>query len=176
MDEADAANAAESAEHASAADGTHVVGLISDTHGLLRATVFAALAGVELILHAGDVGADDILDELATIAPVEAVYGNTDAPGRPRLAASIERTIGGLSIHVSHGHELGRPTPERLLAAYSADVIVYGHTHRQLVARAEGRLVVNPGAAGARRFDLRPTVARLTIAGGRAEVELVPLD
>jgi putative phosphoesterase len=176
MDDAHAANAAETSEQADAAGGTHVVGLISDTHGLLRATVFSALAGVELILHAGDVGADDILDELATIAPVEAVYGNTDAPGRPRLSAAIERTIGGLSIHVSHGHEVGRPTPERLLAAYAADVIVYGHTHRQLVARADGRLVVNPGAAGARRFDLRPTVARLTIAGGRADVELVALD
>jgi len=155
--------------------GVHVIGLISDTHGLLRPQVFDALAGVELILHAGDVGGDDILDELGAIAPVEAVYGNTDEPGRARLAAAIERTVGGVSIHVSHGHEVGRPTPERLLAAYSADVIVYGHTHRQLVARAGGRLVVNPGAAGARRFDLLPSVARLTVRGGTVDVELLPL-
>ena len=152
-----------------------VVGLISDTHGLLRADVFEALAGVALILHAGDVGEDDILDELAAIAPVQAVQGNTDAPRR-RLAKEIVREIGGVSLHVSHGHETGSPTPEKLLARYPQDVLVYGHTHRPLVARAEGRLVVNPGAAGPRRFDLVPSVGRLTIAGGRAEVEIVPLD
>ena len=155
---------------------THVIGLVSDTHGLVRPQVHDALAGVELILHAGDVGGDAILDELAIIAPVVAVYGNTDEPGDPRLAASIDRTIGGVTIHVSHGHELGSPTPEKLLARYAADVIVYGHTHKQLVVRADGRLVVNPGAAGARRFKLEPSVARLTIANGQADVELVPLD
>ncbi len=155
--------------------GTHVIGLISDTHGLLRPEVHPALAGVGLILHAGDVGDDEILDELELIAPVQAVYGNTDAPGRYRLAATRTVEIGGVKIHVSHGHELGQPTPEALLSAYAEDVIVYGHTHRQLVVRADGRLVVNPGAAGARRFNLRPSVARLTIRGGRAEVEIVTL-
>jgi uncharacterized protein len=158
-------------------DGSsHVIGLISDTHGMVRASVHGALAGVELILHAGDVGGDAILDELALIAPVLAVYGNTDVPGDPRLAASIERTIGGVAIHVSHGHELGSPTPEKLLERHAADVIVYGHTHKQLVVRADGRLVVNPGAAGARRFKLEPSVARLTIADGQIDVELVPLE
>ena len=157
-------------------DGSsHVIGLISDTHGMVRASVHDALAGVELILHAGDVGGHMILDELEVIAPVLAVYGNTDAPVDPRLAATIDREIGGLRVHVSHGHELGSPTPEKLLERYSADVIVYGHTHKQLVVRAGGRLVVNPGAAGARRFKLEPSVARLTIVNGRAEVELVPL-
>ena len=155
--------------------GAHVIGLISDTHGLLRAEVHQALAGVELILHAGDVGGDEILDELALIAPILAVYGNTDATIDPRLQASIELTIAGVSIHVSHGHELGSPTPAKLLERYAADVIVYGHTHQQLIARAGGRLVVNPGAAGARRFKLEPSVARLTLAGGAADVELVPL-
>jgi putative phosphoesterase len=153
----------------------HVIGLISDTHGMVRASVHDALAGVELILHAGDVGGDAILDELEVIAPVLAVYGNTDVPFDPRLTESIEREIGGARVHVSHGHELGSPTPEKLLERYAADVIVYGHTHKQLVVRADGRLVVNPGAAGARRFKLEPSVARLTIIGGRAEVELVPL-
>jgi len=152
---------------------THVVGLISDTHGLARASVFDALAGVELILHAGDVG-DGVLEELEAIAPVRAVFGNTD-PLDPRLEESLELTIGGLSIHVSHGHELGAPTPQKLLGAYTADVIVYGHTHRQLVTRADGRLVVNPGAAGQRRFNLLPSVGRLTIADRAAEVELVDL-
>ena len=153
----------------------HLVGLISDTHGLLRPDVFEALAGVELILHAGDVGDDDILDELSAIAPVHAVYGNTDEPRR-RLAKEIVREIGGVSIHVSHGHETGSPTPERLLARYPQDVLVYGHTHRSLVARAEGRLVINPGAAGPRRFDLLPSVGRLTIEDGRADVEIISLS
>jgi putative phosphoesterase len=153
----------------------HLIGLISDTHGLVRAGVHEALAGVELILHAGDVGGDDVLDELTLIAPVHAVYGNTDVPGAPRLAREIVRELGGLTIHVSHGHELGSPTPEKLLQHYASDVLVYGHTHRALVTRAAGRLVVNPGAAGPRRFDLVPSVARLTIADGGAEVELVPL-
>ena len=157
-------------------DERHVIGLISDTHGLLRPQVFEALEGVSLILHAGDVGDDALLDELQAIAPVLAVYGNTDAPGRPRLAAEIVREIGGVSIHVSHGHEVGSPTPAKLLARYPQDVLVYGHTHRALVTRAEGRLVVNPGAAGHRRFDLVPSVARLTIASGKAEVEIVGLE
>jgi hypothetical protein len=78
-------------------------------------------------------------------------------------------------VHVSHGHELGSPTPERLLAKYDADVIVYGHTHQQNVVEADGRLVVNPGAAGARRFKLRPSVAVLTIDEGVASVQIVEL-
>src|SRR5688572_1794912 len=98
----------------------HVIGIIADTHGLVRPDVHDALAGVELILHAGDVGGDDVLDELALIAPVLAVRGNTDPSGEPRLGASIDRTIGDVSIHVSHGHEVGSPTPEKLLARYKA--------------------------------------------------------
>jgi uncharacterized protein len=157
------------------ADDVHVIGLISDTHGQLRAAVHAAFAGVELILHAGDVGGDDILDELSLIAPVEAVYGNTDAPGNPRLASSIVREIGGVTIHVQHGHESGRLTPDALLERFAADVLVHGHTHKQSVTRREGRLVINPGAAGPRRFHLLPSVARLTIRDGQAEVEIVSL-
>ena len=151
------------------------VGLISDTHGLLRPGVHEALAGVELILHAGDVGGDAVLDELSRIAPVRAVSGNTDPLGSPRLERAITMEIGGVSIHVSHGHEVGRPSPARLLERYAADVIVYGHTHRQLITRVGDRLVVNPGAAGPRRFDLEPSVGRLTIVGGIAAVEIVPL-
>lgn len=153
----------------------HVIGLVSDTHGLVRPDIFSALEGVELILHAGDVGGFEVLAELATIAPVEAVLGNTDPPGALGLSDSLDREIDGVRIHVSHGHEVGRPTPERLLAAYPHDVIVYGHTHRQLITRAEGRLVINPGAAGPRRFRLMPSVGRLLIEGGRVEAELVSL-
>jgi uncharacterized protein len=150
-----------------------VIGLISDTHSLVRPAVFEALRGVELILHAGDVGGRSVLDELRAIAPVRAVYGNTDLAGDPNLEMSIDLNVAGLTIHVSHGHELGSPTPERLLARYSADVIVYGHTHKPLIERSGTRLVVNPGAAGPRRFNLQPSVARLTIEGGAPEVEIV---
>jgi len=153
-----------------------VIGLISDTHGLLRPSVHGALSGVSLILHAGDVGGQEILDELGLIAPVHAVFGNTDPQGDPSLRDSIELEAGGLSIHVSHGHELGSPTPARLFDAYPQDIIVYGHTHRQGVVAAGGRLVVNPGAAGQKRFSLMPSVARLVIADGKAEVEIVTLD
>jgi putative phosphoesterase len=152
-----------------------VIGLVSDTHGLVRPDIFSALDGVELILHAGDVGGADVLAELATIAPVEAVAGNTDPPGTPGLSASLECEIDGIRIHVSHGHEVGRPTPGRLLALYSHDVLVYGHTHRQLITRAGQRLVINPGAAGPRRFSLMPSVGRLVIDNGRADAELVTL-
>lgn len=155
--------------------GARVIGLVSDTHGLVRPEVHRALAGVELLLHAGDVGGDDVLDELGLIAPVLAVFGNTDPPGMPRLQAELVHEVDGVRIHVSHGHELGSPTPAKLLERYPHEVLVYGHTHRQHVTRAGGRLVVNPGAAGPRRFDLVPSVARLTIADGRAEVEIVAL-
>ncbi len=156
-------------------EARHVIGLISDTHGLVRPDVHTALAGVELILHAGDVGGGDVLMELALIAPVRAVRGNTDPPDDPPLPAEIALTVAGVRIHVSHGHEVGSPNTKRLLERYDADVIVYGHTHKQLVTRAGDRWVVNPGAAGPRRFDLLPSVAKLTIAGGAIEVQTLDL-
>jgi len=152
-----------------------LVGLISDTHGLVRPEVFEALDGVELIVHAGDVGGKDVLTELRAIAPVRAVYGNTDAPGESGLVQSLGLELDGLSMHVSHGHELGQPTPEKLLQQYKTDVIVYGHTHRALIERSGRRLVVNPGAAGPRRFDLKPSVARMTLKNGYAEVQILLL-
>jgi len=151
-----------------------IIGLVSDTHGLVRESLFDALAGVSQILHAGDVGGRSILDALGTIAPVRAVCGNVD-PIDGRLPDALALVAGGLSIHVSHGHELGSPTPATLLSSYSADILIYGHTHKALVEREGHRLVVNPGAAGPGRFDFRPSVARLTITGGRAEVEIVML-
>ena len=152
-----------------------VLGVISDTHGLVRPDVHLALAGVYLILHAGDVCGDDVLEELNLIAPVAAVCGNCDPPGHPRLMERITRSFGGVSFHVSHGHELGVPTPAKLLAAYDANVCIYGHTHRPMIHQTGHRLVVNPGAAGPRRFDLVPTVARVTIRAGVASAELVEL-
>jgi uncharacterized protein len=153
----------------------YVVGLISDTHGLLRPDVERAFADVDLIVHAGDVGGRDVLEALARIAPTEAVYGNVDDPSDPALARERTVPIGRLMLHVSHGHELGRPTADLVLARYAGDVLVFGHTHRALVERRGDRLVVNPGAAGPRRFDVTPSVARLTVEGARVEVEIVPL-
>ncbi len=151
-----------------------IVGLVSDTHGLVRPEIFTALTGVEIILHAGDVGGLSVLAQLAVIAPVHAVFGNTDSPGEPGLSASLDMAIAEVSIHVSHGHEVGgSPTAEKLLSRYTADVIVFGHTHKPLVERAGSRLVVNPGAAGPRRFKLQPSVARLTVSGARTDVEIL---
>jgi putative phosphoesterase len=153
------------------------LGLISDTHGLLRAAVHPAFAGVDVILHAGDVCGDDILQELRLIAPVHAVAGNCDTPGDPNLPSSFEQTFEEVRLHMSHGHELGRPKPEALLQQYpNADVIIYGHTHRQLIFQLAGRMAVNPGAAGARRFDLAPSVALMTIDGNRVAVELLEIE
>jgi putative phosphoesterase len=138
-----------------------LIGLISDTHGLLRPEALTALAGVELILHAGDVGSASILERLRHVAPVQAVSGNVDP--KDSLPAVISVELEGRRIHVSHGHEMGSPTPERLVYRYAADIIVYGHTHRALMRRIGSTLVVNPGAAGPRRFDLKPSVALLRL-------------
>ena len=155
---------------------TIVIGLISDTHGLVRPEVFAALAGVSHIFHAGDVGPPDVLVELGTIAPITAVYGNTDAPGRTDLVERIDTVINGLRMVVTHGHELGSPNPNTLVKAYpGAKIIVYGHTHKQMVVKAAGLVVVNPGAAGAQRFKLQPSVAKLYITGSQVNVEIIPL-
>lgn len=152
-----------------------LIGLISDTHSLMRVEALAALAGVELILHAGDVGGHSVLRELQALAPTQAVYGNVDDPilGLP---PSLDLTLEGLRIHVSHGHELGSPTPANLLHRYEADVVIYGHTHKPLVERHGRTLVVNPGAAGPRRFNLKPSVGLLTLKNGMADAEIVTVD
>jgi putative phosphoesterase len=152
----------------------YVIGLIADTHGQVRPECARALTGVELILHAGDVGGAHVLEELGRIAPVRAVCGNTDLL-TSGLPAAVDLEVDGVSIHVSHGHELGAPTPTRLVERYGADVVVYGHTHRALVERIGRQLIVNPGAAGPARFRFVPSVARLVIADGAATVDLVAL-
>ncbi len=153
-----------------------LIGLISDTHGLLRADVHTVFAGVDLILHAGDVGGEEILDELALIAPVHAVYGNTDPDDHRGLVDALNLTLEGVRIHVSHGHELGRTdSPQARAAAYDADLVVYGHTHRQRIDHVGAQLVVNPGAAGARRYDLPPSVALAELSDGTVRVRLVEL-
>lgn len=153
------------------------IGLISDTHGLLRPEVFDHFADVERILHAGDVGSLDILTELEALAPVTAVYGNTDGFDlRARLPAVAAIEFAGREFVVVHGDQFGTPTPPVLRAAYpAADIVVFGHTHRPVVDRGGGRIVVNPGAAGPRRFNLRPSVGLLTISEKEVSVEIVEL-
>ena len=150
------------------------IGLISDTHGLMRGEALAALAGVEQILHAGDVGRLSVLRELQGIAPVQAVYGNVDDP-LFALPQHLDLVFDGVRVHVSHGHEVGSPTPQTLAAAYHADVIVYGHTHKPLIEMVGRTLVVNPGAAGPKRFNLAPSVAVLTIINSVPRAEIVAI-
>lgn len=153
------------------------LGLISDTHGLLRPGVHTVFKDVDVILHAGDVCGDDILHELRAIAPVHAVAGNCDPIDDPNLPLSFEHTFEKVRLHMSHGHELGRPKPEEMLKRYAdADVIVYGHTHHQLLFESAGGLVVNPGSAGPRRFNMPPGVAVMKIDEERVSVELIALE
>ena len=149
-----------------------LIGLIADTHGLVRPEALRALEGVELIIHAGDVGGAAVLTALSAVAPVRAVSGNVDTVDGT-LVESLDYVFDGVRVHVSHGHELGRPTPDRLAARYAADVIVYGHTHRALVEHVGAALVVNPGAAGPARFNLKPSIALLTLP--QRDVRIVPL-
>ncbi len=153
------------------------VGIISDTHGLLRPKVFERFAGVEHILHAGDVGPAELLVELEAIAPVTAVWGNTDGwevRGRCPEVARLE--LAGVSIVVLHGQQLGAPTPEKVAARYpDAGMVVFGHSHKAVIREVGSVLAVNPGSAGPRRFGTRPTLAIATLEGGRASAELVML-
>jgi len=145
------------------------LGIISDTHGLLRPEVFDAFAGVDHILHAGDVGKAGILAELQAIAPVTAVYGNTDGGElRTRLPQVATLQLDGFDIVVTHGDQLGSPTPQSLNAAFpDAQIIVYGHTHRPLLTLVDVVVtVMNPGGAGARRFNLPPSVGILELEPG----------
>jgi putative phosphoesterase len=145
------------------------IGLISDTHGLLRNEVYRAFDGVDEILHAGDVGDPSILSELEVIAPTRAVYGNVDDwELREQLPETLELERAGHKVVLVHGHQWGSPRVEDLAARYTDfSVVVYGHTHQPLVRQRAGVLVVNPGSAGQRRFNMPVTVALLTLVRGR---------
>lgn len=155
------------------------LGVIADTHGLLRPEVFTAFEGVDHIVHAGDVGPPDLLDELQTLAPVTAVYGNTDGPElRSRLPQVASTELDGFRLVVTHGDQFGSPAPERLQAAFpEAELIVYGHTHRPLLTLVDLVVtVMNPGGAGPRRFGLPPSVGILELEPGiPPRGRLVPL-
>ena len=149
------------------------IGVISDTHGLLRPQAVAALQGSALIIHAGDVGRSEILDELRRIAPVVAVRGNIDhGAWATRLPLSEIVEHDGALLHVLHileELELDPPT-----AGFHA--VITGHTHRPKMETKDGVLYFNPGSAGPRRFDLPVSVGRLLVADGKLRGELVYLQ
>jgi putative phosphoesterase len=155
------------------------LGVISDTHGLLRREVFDVFKEVDHILHAGDVGPPEILTELEAIAPVTAVYGNTDGWDlRARLPQVASIRLDGFDIVVTHGDQLGSPTPEKLNAAFpEAEIIVFGHTHRPLLTLVDVVVtVMNPGGAGPQRFDLPASVGIMDLESGiPPRARLVPL-
>jgi putative phosphoesterase len=155
------------------------LGIISDTHGLLRPEVFDAFREVDHILHAGDVGPAELLTELEAIAPVTAVYGNTDGWDlRARLPQVAQLQLDGFDIVVTHGDQFGSPTPDALHTAFpKAEIIVYGHTHRPLLTLVDVVVtVMNPGGAGRRRFDLPPSVGIMELEPGiPPRARLVPL-
>lgn len=154
------------------------IGIISDTHGLLRAQVFEVFEGVEHILHAGDVGDADILTALEAVAPVTAVWGNVDGGEiRNRVPEVARIELAGVPVVVLHGMQLGSPTPEKAAAAHpDAGLVVFGHSHRPVVRQVGSVLAVNPGSAGRRRFADPVTVALAEVEDGRVTARLVDLD
>jgi putative phosphoesterase len=153
------------------------IGIVSDTHGLLRPELFPALAGVEHVLHAGDIGGVELLTELEAIAPVTAVWGNTDGWDVRSAVPEIARVeLGGTAIAVLHGHQMGTPDPPSVAARFpDAGLAVFGHTHRPVIQRSGGVWVVNPGSAGPRRFSLPVSIAIAEIEDGIVDVKLVTL-
>jgi putative phosphoesterase len=151
------------------------IGLISDTHGKLRNEVFDHFAGVEQILHAGDIGDPDILTALDSIAPVSAVWGNSDGLDlRLLVKETVVTELAGRTILVVHGHRLGSPTPASLDQAHpDPDIVVFGHTHRPAFERIGRRLFLNPGSAGQARFGLKPSVAILTLEADTEDFRLI---
>jgi putative phosphoesterase len=149
-----------------------LLGVISDTHGLVRPEALAALAGVERILHAGDVGGPDVLAALAKVAPVVAVRGNNDAgPWARRLRETEVVTVGGARVMILHDvNDLG---VDPAAAGFAA--VIAGHSHRPAIEEHGGVLFFNPGSAGPRRFKLPIAVGRLYVSPGRVRGEVVCL-
>jgi uncharacterized protein len=153
------------------------VGLVSDTHGLFRPELLPALSGVDHILHAGDIGDPDILTALEAIAPVTAVWGNTDGwEIREKVAEEALVDLAGTRVRVVHGHRQGSPTAAAMARDHAdVDVVVFGHSHKPEFQTIGETLAVNPGSAGPRRFSLPVTVGVLDIEGGVATARIVQL-
>lgn len=152
--------------------GKSFVGIIADTHGLIRPEAIAALMGAERIIHAGDIGRPTVLEALAAVAPVVAVRGNND---QDAWAATIPETaiveVDGLRLYVLH--DIKALDFDPAIAGFSA--VICGHSHRPRLEQHAGVWFVNPGSAGPRRFTLPVAVARLYVQGGTLTAELVEL-
>jgi uncharacterized protein len=148
------------------------VGVISDTHGLLRPEVSGVFKGVDLILHAGDIGSPDVLESLRSLAPVIAVRGNNDKAAWARRIPELDVVeVGRVRIYLLHDVKEMNPK-----AVDGFSVVISGHSHRPLVERRDSILFVNPGSAGPRRFSLPVTVARLFVDGKDVEAEIIELE
>jgi len=149
------------------------VGVISDTHGLVREQALAALEGSELIIHAGDIGAPEVLDRLRAIAPVRAVRGNNDRePWARSLPLSDVIEVGEYRIYLLH--DISELDVDPSAAGFAA--VITGHSHKPLAERRDGVLFLNPGSAGPRRFRLPIAVARLRVSESGLEHEIVEIE
>ena len=154
-------------------EGDIHVGLISDTHGLLRPEAVAALEGSDLIIHAGDIGKPGILAELGAIAPTHAVRGNVDTQGWAARLPILEEVVAGQQTFAVI-HEIAQFDRDPAAAGYGA--VVFGHSHQPLIETRGGVLYINPGSAGPRRFRLPVSIARAVVSGRKIRVEIVHLD
>ncbi|GIZ12543.1 metallophosphoesterase family protein [Pseudomonas sp. NCCP-436] len=149
------------------------IGLIADTHGLLRAEALAALRGVDQLIHAGDIGGPQILAELERLAPLSVVRGNNDKGiWAEAIPERLTLRLGAVAIHVLHDLKQLNLDP----ATEGISVVVAGHSHKPLHEYRNGALYLNPGSAGPRRFRLPIGVARLKIDGDKAQAELLELQ
>ncbi len=151
---------------------SHIVGVISDTHGLLRPQALDALAGSDLIIHAGNVGNPAVLDALRALAPLHAVRGNVDKGSwAARLPMTELIEVSGRLIYVLHIlDELDLDPPTAGFAA-----VIFGHSHKPSIETRAGVLWLNPGSAGPRRFDLPVSVARIEVVDGQLRAKLIEL-
>ncbi|WP_181297656.1 metallophosphoesterase family protein [Pseudomonas sp. Q2-TVG4-2] len=148
------------------------IGVISDTHGLLRPEAVTALQGCERIIHAGDIGKPEVLEGLRKLAPLEVISGNVDSGDwAAAIPERLDLQIGGLRIHVTHDVKTMRIDP----VAERVDVVIAGHSHQPKIEQVDGVLYLNPGSAGRRRFKLPISVALLDIEDGQPRAQLVTL-
>ena len=150
---------------------TGLIGLISDTHGLVRPEALAALRGTELIIHAGDIGKPEVIEALKTIAPVIAIRGNNDRGAwAKKIPDVVDLRINGIRLQIIHN-----VNDFRLDGARTLKAVVSGHSHKPGVVTKDGVLFINPGSAGPRRFKLPISVAQLEIDGQKLRARIISL-
>jgi putative phosphoesterase len=150
------------------------VGVISDTHGLLRPEAVTFLRGCRRLIHAGDIGSAAVLEELAAIAPVTAVRGNNDhGAWARRLPETVDLAVDSVRVHVIHDLSQLDLAPR----ARRPDIVISGHSHKPVIVRRDGTLLLNPGSAGPRRFKLPVSIAEIVVdASGRFDARIVELE